>query len=236
MIELQGAPALGGYVRAVFSDRVKGYAAPVDLVRAQLKTAARVALRARMRAEFSGYLVSDADDDYLTLRRLETYGRKYEAKAAPFSSRRAWYSGSSDDLCMTVDSDPLDSRYRALTGGPLDAPGCLPGGACDSMGALFGGSPQAVALREYISDEVPAPAFSERRVYWSDFVARSGCGVTCGLSGDSKARYSVRSGFDLDSIDAPEFFAAGSVRWLDYGPGVSDGFPAKRLAMRKGWM
>jgi len=222
MIEFQGAAALGGYVRAVFSARVNGYAAPADLIRAQLKTSARVALRARMRSAFSGYLATDSDDDDLALRRLEIYGRKYEAKAAPFSSRRAWYSGHSDDLCMTVDSDPLDSRYRALTGGPLDAPGCLPGGACDSLGALFGGSPQVVALREYISDEVPEPFAPGREKhaggvdrlcstgFW--FVNMEQCGA----------------------LDAPQFIAAGSFRaFEDRDCGT---VRAPRILMRAGWL
>lgn len=49
-----------GYVRAVFSHRCRGFALPVDLVRANLRAVARVLVRRRVSAEFAGYLVADS--------------------------------------------------------------------------------------------------------------------------------------------------------------------------------
>lgn len=50
----QGFAASGrGYVRAVFSRRMRGYALPLDLV--------RVHLRARLREAFAGYLVTEQE-------------------------------------------------------------------------------------------------------------------------------------------------------------------------------
>lgn len=148
MVEFKGAAALGGYVRAVFSARVGGFAVPVDLLRAQLKTAAAVALRGRIRAAFADYLVTDGGEDDSALRRLEIGGRWHEAKAPAFSPRRAFHAGFHEVLTVTGGGEPLDYRYRSAAGGALDAPGRLPAGACDSVGPLFGGSPQIVALRE----------------------------------------------------------------------------------------
>lgn len=49
-----------GYVRAVFSARCRGFALPLDLVRANLRAVSRVLVRRRVAAEFAGYLVTDS--------------------------------------------------------------------------------------------------------------------------------------------------------------------------------
>ena len=72
-IAVENRVSRGGSVRAVFSRRCKGYAAPLDLVIAHLKAsilwrelwkvgAQNEAMRARVAADFAGYLVTDADD------------------------------------------------------------------------------------------------------------------------------------------------------------------------------
>ena len=203
MIDFQGAAALGGYVRAVFSGRLCGFAAPVDLVRAQLKTAAAVALRGRIRAAFADYLVTDGDEDDSALRRLEIGGRWHEAKAPAFSPRRAFHAGFHEVLTMMGGGEPLDYRYRSAAGGALDAPGCLPAGACDSVGPLFGGSPQIVALREPIESGAAAP-FSEAREKYSRPVDRL---CTTG--------YWFVNSEQCGALDAPMFMAAGSVRCFE---------------------
>lgn len=59
-----------GYVRAIFSARCRGFAAPVDLLRVQLRAANRLsaehhnaAVYARLADDFSGYLVTDNEFD-----------------------------------------------------------------------------------------------------------------------------------------------------------------------------
>lgn len=60
MQEIQSTAAGRGHVRAVFSPRCKGHAAPLDLVRVHLRA---VAMRGRVRAAFADYLVTDSDDE-----------------------------------------------------------------------------------------------------------------------------------------------------------------------------
>lgn len=54
-----GAVGAGGYVRAVFSRRVRGFGAPVDLIRVCLRAKGAAAEQARVRGAFVGYLVSE---------------------------------------------------------------------------------------------------------------------------------------------------------------------------------
>lgn len=222
IVDFQGAAALGGYVRAVFSGRLCGFAAPVDLVRAQLKTAAAVALRGRIRAAFADYLVTDGGEDDSALRLLEIGGRWLEAKAPAFSPRRAFHAGFHEVLTVTGGGEPLDYRYRSAAGGALDAPGCLPAGACDSVGPLFGGSPQIVALREPIESGAEAP-FSEAREKYSSPVDR-----LC-----STGFWFVNME-QCGALDAPMFMAAGSVRCFE-DRDVGE-VRAPRIILRAGWL
>lgn len=218
-----GAAAPGGYVRAVFSRKAGGFVAPLGLVRAQLGAAAKLALRARMRAAFAGYLASDDCPDDAALRGLEYISR------SAFSARRGWYSGFNDDLCMTVDNDPLDARFGAVAGGPLDAPGCLPGGACDSLGALFGGSPQVVALREPVEIE---PAFSERREHWRGRIeGMSRYWGTGSYSERAKPGGDLREGFECGALDAPSFVPGGAALWRE----SAGGFVGSVFVLRAGF-
>lgn len=135
-----GAAAPAGYVRAVFSRKAGGFAAPLDLMRAQARAAGRLAQRGRLRAAFAGYLVSDSDDE--ALRRLENYGRKYEAKQKmagagvvagrdccypwlPFSGNRVRYRPLHDRVAMT-GRGPWGIELKGSEfygcGGALDAP------------------------------------------------------------------------------------------------------------------
>lgn len=224
MIEFKGAAALGGYVRAVFSGRLAGHVVPVDLLRAQAKTAAMVA---RVRCAFADYLVSDGEPcaDDAALRALEV--------APAFSPRRAFHSGFHDVLTATTDGEPIDSRYRVTAGGPLDAPGCVPAGACDALGALFGGSPQVVALREPIERDMEAPAFTERRAHWVEHVETMprhfGTGSHVERIEECRA---LRAGFDGGSLDAPMFVPGGAARWRGE---AHDGFVGSALVLRAGY-
>ena len=55
-----GAGVGVGYVRAVFSQRARGFAVPLDLVRVVCRVAGRVATRQRIGDAFKGYLVSES--------------------------------------------------------------------------------------------------------------------------------------------------------------------------------
>jgi hypothetical protein len=215
-----GAAAPGGYVRAVFSRKAGGFAAPLDLMRAQLGAAAKLARRRRLRSAFSDYLASDGCRDDAALRALEYISRP------AFSARRSWYSGFNDDLCMSVDNDPLDVRYRCLSGGPIDAPVGLPGGGCDSLGALFGGSPQVVVLRERVEFE---PAFVDRRAH--HLCVRAGASFCMSGRFGALDMTGLRAGWALDALDAPVFIPAGAMRWSE----SCGGFEAAVLVLRAGW-
>lgn len=111
----QGFAASGrGYVRAVFSRRMRGYAFPLDLVRVHLRAVNSAGVARRMRAAFAGYLVSDDESGY------------------PFSNRRAKYQGRRVGVMGT--GFQLASEF----GGDLDAPEwILAGSVIESLGGPF---------------------------------------------------------------------------------------------------
>jgi hypothetical protein len=223
MVKIEiGAAAPGGYVRAVFSSRVGGHAAPVDLIRAQLGAAARLALRRRLRVEFSGYLATDSDDDDLALRRLEICGRKYEAKAAPFAAGRGWYAPHFEPAFVTGAAWPIDCRRYAAAGGPLDAPEWFPAGACYDVGADGWVIAQLPAARGYISEDVPEPFAPGREKY------RRGVDRLC-----SSGFWFINSE-QCGALDAPMFIAAGSFR--EFEDRDAGAVRAPRIIMRAGWL
>ena len=69
MATIQAMPGRGaGFVRAVFSGRCRGFAAPVDLLRVLLRSANRLSairhnqsMYARLSEGFAGYLVTEAE-------------------------------------------------------------------------------------------------------------------------------------------------------------------------------
>ena len=138
MSEIQNTAAGRGHVRAVFSARCRGYAAPVDLVRAHLRAVGRVALRGRLVRAFAGYLVTDPDD--AQLRGLEIAG-----KSAPFSEVRGRHRMSLDRLASTGRgpwSFHLHSTGADAAHGCLDAPDYMAAGAmrsyrCDQSGEVL---------------------------------------------------------------------------------------------------
>lgn len=152
MSEIQNTAAGRGHVRAVFSGRCRGHAVPLDLVRVHLRAVGRMALRGRVAAAFAGYLVTDSDDD--ELRRLEIYGRKYEAKKAAFSEVRGRHRMALDRLAATgrgpwsfhLQSSGFDGGM-----GCLDAPGYMAAGGmrsyrCDQSGGIVRAPVLAVRL------------------------------------------------------------------------------------------
>lgn len=151
MSENQGTAASRGYVRSVFSERCRGFVAPLDLVRAHLRAVwggARALLpavdlcdcaalggdvrddelrtlemRGRVRAAFAGYLVTDGE-------------------AGVFSESRGLYKPENDRLAMTGRGPwlfDLQSVWFDSGVGCMDAPHYLAAGGmrsyrCDMSG------------------------------------------------------------------------------------------------------
>jgi len=238
MNEIQSTAASRGHVRAVFSERCRGFAAPLDLVRVHLRAVGRLIdrmdselraleMRGRVRGAFADYLVSDAAPCELSEAEMVACWPFVAGRAAfAFSGRREWHQIGINRLCVTGSRSPIEAGYRDVAGGPLDAPDCLPAGACSSAAAACGEC-GAVALREPVG-EVERPFVAGR--FWRAFVADIDTGRSgpAGLIVDNEA---VRYGFAVACLDAPEFMAAGSMRWVACKI-KSGGFVGQQLAMR----
>ena len=125
MIENQNTAAGRGHVRAVLSERCRGFAAPLDLVRAHLRAVGRLAMLGRVRDAFAGYLVTDSDD--VALRELEQMEAGY-----PFRNEREKYRLTFDRLATTGRepwSFDLQPGFAFGIIGCLDAPGYIAAGA-----------------------------------------------------------------------------------------------------------
>lgn len=151
MVENQGTASSRGHVRAVFSERCRGFAAPLDLVRALVRArrvewlrgifeAARadglarlgefqddelraLEMRGRLRAAFAGYLVTDDE-------------------AGAFSELRGRHLPANDRLAMTGRGPwSFDLQSGMFDGGMgcMDAPHYIAAGGmrayrCDMSG------------------------------------------------------------------------------------------------------
>lgn len=178
-----------GYVRAVFSARCRGFALPVDLVRANLRAVARVSVRRRVAAEFAGYLVTDVGPDVVPM----------------FSPGRGAYQCGQDRAGMT-----------AVRGawGAIDAPDYVPAGGCMNLGPFWwpGESSQMLSPRGGLlpsAEAVPAavPVFACQRWFHSfDSLAKTGVDMAAPRSWQPWVVYEV-----VGALDAPEDIAAGGV-------------------------
>lgn len=214
------AGASVGHVRACFSGRCRGFAAPVDLMRAHLRAVNRCAVRRRVASAFAGYLVTDAGPDVLPL----------------FSQHRGAHEYGILTECVTGAAGVgfFGSNW-GKAGGPIDAPELLPAGSMRS--ADFGGvSVVAKRWREEWRDGLPLPAAprveekkAETLAIWRDFSGRVVCiGAKVyvhGLRDDFE-------GFERDSLDAPDYLAAGSVLRHERGGEV---WAVDRRVFRAGW-
>lgn len=108
----QGFTAHGrGWVRAVFSRRMRGYALPLGLVRVHLRTVNSAAFARRLREAFAGYLVSDSE-------------------CGAFSHRREQYQPVLvGTFCTGFQYDPR--------GGHLDAPDFVAAGSMYKNGGRW---------------------------------------------------------------------------------------------------
>jgi hypothetical protein len=91
MEKIKGFDVRGrGFVLAVKSARLRGHAAPLALVRVQLRAVNSAGVARRLRAAFAGYLVTDVEAGY------------------PFRNRRSKYAADLDPLCLS-DFRSLDA-------------------------------------------------------------------------------------------------------------------------------
>lgn len=130
-----------GYVRAVFSPRWKGHAAPLELIRAHVRAVARCAEACPMDAE---------------LRRLEMRGRVGAAFAdylvsdfEPFTAKRVQHRPLRDRIAMTGRGPwqiDLQANEFSTAHGALDAPTHFAAGAMYSYVGADGFSVRLPAL------------------------------------------------------------------------------------------
>lgn len=120
MLEVNYAATRGGYVRAVFSRRVRGFAAPLALVRAQLKGAAlgqrlreagrqNAAMYERLADWANSYLFDDDWPDFV--------GRR----AVHLRNVENWSWGLSGPSGQNVQAEEMREEFGFEVGG-LDAP------------------------------------------------------------------------------------------------------------------
>lgn len=96
-----------GYVRAVFSERARGFAVPLDLLRVVCRVAGRVATRQRIGDAFKGYLVSES------------------GQVAPmFAKSREKHAGRVDLIGVTGGG----FSWSVGIGDAIDAPDLMPAG------------------------------------------------------------------------------------------------------------
>lgn len=185
-----------GYVRAVFSARCRGFALPVDLVRANLRAVARVSVRRRVAAEFAGYLVTDAGPDVLPL----------------FSQHRAAHEYGILSECVTGAAGVgfFGSNWGPA-GGPIDAPRLMPAGSMRS--AYFGGDFSVVERGAWsAAQEVPAVVPNVWREDSGRVVVLGGSFSGRAQAGDDEQLRSEFAGSLAGAaIDAPVFLLSGSV-------------------------
>lgn len=213
------AGASVGHVRACFSGRCRGFAAPVDLMRAHLRAVNRCAVRRRVASAFAGYLVTDAGPDVLPL----------------FSGRRGDHAPGCDPDCMTGSGPFLRGDFGRVFDFAIDAPGVIAAGSVRA-GEWGASSSVAQRWREEWRDGLTLPAaprVEEKKVetlaIWRDYSGRVVCinAAVCvhGLRGDFE-------GCERDSLDAPDYLAAGSVLRHESGGEV---WAKDRRVFRAGW-
>lgn len=194
------AGASVGHVRACFSGRCRGFAAPVDLMRAHLRAVNRCAVRRRVASAFAGYLVTDAGPDVLPM----------------FAKHRAWHEQGPDLYCMTSERMGWGYDSQGVESGPLDAPDMVPAG---SMLAGSGFDGMASALRRFAGDSRgPESAPVASAGFWPVWRDReSGRVVVVGDAVNFAGGLRLEFTFEPDgnyarTLDAPVFLPAGAMR------------------------
>lgn len=116
MFNAQADRAGAVYVLAVFSERARGFAAPVDLLRSLLRVVVRLAVRRRLNAAFAGYLVCDP--------------------VLAFAYWRGNYDLGVDTWACTSEGSVwgLGLHGWGWHNGALDAPELIAAGSCVSCG------------------------------------------------------------------------------------------------------
>lgn len=143
MLNIQGVAAGHGYVRSAFSRRMAAQVIALDLVRTSLKivlASQRAAVRARVSAAFSCYLVSDESPSDLCEAEMRAMVCCEQMESGPaFVVRRSFYAEQAA-FTITGRKGAWHGRGDEMQGwvgdsdNSLDAPEWLPGGAARRMG------------------------------------------------------------------------------------------------------
>lgn len=148
------AVGAGGCVRAVFSRRVRGFAAPVDLLRVSIRVRRMAAERARVRGAFAGYLVTEPGPG--------------------FSARRGVHCLGFDGYAASWDGNlgGVDVRGWGCFSGPIDAPDLIAAGSVLAVGCGWqgGGIPSVIDRGEAFDrgPEISQADFYQLKKVFSD--------------------------------------------------------------------
>ena len=221
-----------GFVRAIFSGRLRGHVAPLALIKGHLRCLRELAARARneaMRARLSAWGSDYLVTDWASM----PDSPSIEGHEPAFSDRRGLYRSRSNCLCTSGGRHPCGLRYFDAAGNNLDSPEFVATGATKQVGKLYGGMAQVISRNCLSLEPLPEP-FTARRGWWRKWAEAIGVARSGPLGGLNLPSVS-RPGFECESLDAPEFLPSGSVRWVgvDFG---STGFPSLRLVVRDYWV
>jgi len=158
MTTIQAMPGRGaGYVRAIFSGRCRGFAAPVDLLRVQLRSANRLsairhneAMYARLSEDFGGYLVTDSNPCEMTAAEMAAcWPFDDRERVFAFSDSRWKYENDRPSIYRT-GWGPRPSAMQewaefAASGACLDASWWIAAGSVAVWPGIPEGMPSSVA-------------------------------------------------------------------------------------------
>lgn len=208
-----------GHVRAVFSGRCRGFAAPLDLVRVHLRAVVRSGVRRRLAVDFGGYLVTEEGPAVVPM----------------FSRHRVWHEQGPDLYCMTSERMGWGYRSEGVASGPIDAPALIPAGSMWSGDSGFDGTGSCIPrdrwhLRQQAAEPEAAEPEAAALPVWRDGAGR----VVCLTVSYERVR-GLREGFEdcqRDCMDAPHFLPAGSVLRRE---NAGEALASDRRFFRWGW-
>lgn len=194
----------GGYVRAVFSRRLRGHVVPLDLLRVVASVANRAGVRRRVASAFKGYLVTDAGPGVVPM----------------FSARRAAHGVRLDRAFITGGN----AEIWPLLGGALDAPEFIAAGCCINMNPFIADGKSAGAGSLRWSESLRGAVDCEAVPVWREdggrvvVLGRVRTGRAA-VGDDEVLRAEFAGELSGAAIDAPDFCLSGSMVGYESGAG-----------------